>query len=166
MISSISHKGYVTNLHLGDQASKRTTTKELQLPQALHKVNTQSNTRVVEMIYHHGKWSIKEYQRIPRRQWWHNDFSSEVHLLAGKLVPVVAIHSLGGSRANRHHMPNPQPGVAQPTQDEDPQAMPNPLELPFVITHEEGTRTPHNHHDRSRQQSPIAAQWSTNHWAI
>ena len=25
------------------------------------------------------------------------DFSSKVHLLAGKLVPVVAIHSLGGS---------------------------------------------------------------------
>ena len=42
-------------------------------------------------------------------------FSSEVHLLAGKLVPVMAIHSLEGSRAHRHHMPNPQPGVAQPT---------------------------------------------------
>jgi hypothetical protein len=52
-------------------------------------------------------------------KWWNNDFSSEVHLLAGKLVPVVAIHSLEGSRANRHHMPNPQPGGAQPTQDED-----------------------------------------------
>ena len=44
---------------------------------------------------------------------------TEVHLLAGKLVLVVAIHSLGGSRANLHHTPNPQPGVAQPTQDED-----------------------------------------------
>ena len=30
------------------------------------------------------------------------DFSSEVHLLAGKLVLVVVIHSLGGSCANRH----------------------------------------------------------------
>ena len=49
-----------------------------------------------------------------------NDFSSEVHLLVGKLVPIVAIHSLGGSRANRHHMPNPQLGAAKPTQDEDP----------------------------------------------
>ena len=42
--------------------------------------------------------NIKEYQG-------ENDdtiiFSSKVHLLAGKLVPVVAIHSLGGSRANR-----------------------------------------------------------------
>ena len=35
-------------------------------------------------------------------------FSSEVNLLAGKLVPIVAIHSLGGSRANWHHTPNPQ----------------------------------------------------------
>jgi hypothetical protein len=42
-------------------------------------------------------------------------FSSEVHLLAGKLVPIAAIHPLRGSRANRHHTPNPQPGAAQPT---------------------------------------------------
>jgi hypothetical protein len=55
------------------------------------------------------------------------NFSSEVHLLAGKLVPVVAIHSLGGSHTNRHHMPNPQLGVAQKTQDEDLQATRNPL---------------------------------------
>jgi hypothetical protein len=48
------------------------------------------------------------------------DFSSEVHLLASKLVPVMAIYSLGGSRANRHHTSNPQPDAAQPTQDEDP----------------------------------------------
>ena len=48
------------------------------------------------------------------------DFSSDVHLLAGKLVPVVAIHPLGGSHANRHHTPNPQPCAAQPTQDGDP----------------------------------------------
>ena len=44
-------------------------------------------------------------------------FFTEVHLIAGKLVPAVVIHSLGASHANRHHMPNPQPGVAQPTQD-------------------------------------------------
>ena len=30
-------------------------------------------------------------------------FFTEVHLLVGKLVPIVAIHSLGGSRANRHY---------------------------------------------------------------
>jgi hypothetical protein len=53
-------------------------------------------------------------------------------LLADKLVSVVAIHPLGGSRANRHHTPNPQPGAAQPTQDGDPQARRNPLELLFV----------------------------------
>ena len=40
-------------------------------------------------------------------------------MLADKLVPVVAIHSLGGSRANWYHIPNPQPGATQPTQDED-----------------------------------------------
>ena len=49
-------------------------------------------------------------------------------MLVGKVVPVVAIHSLRGSRANRHHTPNPQSGATQPTQDEDPQAMSNPLE--------------------------------------
>jgi hypothetical protein len=46
-------------------------------------------------------------------------FFTEVHLLAGKLVPAVAIHSLGGSHANRHHMPNLQSSAAQPTQDGD-----------------------------------------------
>jgi hypothetical protein len=53
------------------------------------------------------------------------DFSSKVHLLDNKLVPVVAIHPLGGSRANRHHTPNPQQGATQPTQDEDPQSTSN-----------------------------------------
>ena len=57
-------------------------------------------------------------------------FFTEVHLLAGKLVLVVAIHSLGGSRANWHHTPNPQPGAAQPTQDED------------HTSHEQSTRVP------------------------
>ena len=51
-------------------------------------------------------------------------------MLDGKLVPVVAIHSLGGSRANRHHTPNPQSGVAQPTQDDD------------HTSHEQFTRVP------------------------
>jgi hypothetical protein len=61
------------------------------------------------------------------------NFSSEVYLLADKLVFIVAIHSLGGLRANRHHMPNPQSGAAQPTQDENPQATRNPLELPLTL---------------------------------
>ena len=47
-------------------------------------------------------------------------FFIDVHLLAGKPVPIVVIHSLGGSCANRHHTPNPQLGVAEPTQDGDP----------------------------------------------
>ena len=94
------------------------------------------------------------------------EFSSEAHLLAGKLVPFMAIHPLGDSRANRHHTPNTQSGAAQPTQDGDPQATSNPLELPFMISHGKGTRTPHNVDYQSRQQLPIAAQRSTNHRAI
>ena len=67
-----------------------------------------------QMINHNISMNTKEILGDKMTQ----DFSSEVHLLAGKLVPIVAIHSLGGSCANRHHTPNPQPGVAQPTQDE------------------------------------------------
>ena len=55
---------------------------------------------------------------------------TEVHLLVGKLVLVVAIHSLGGSHANWHHTPNPQKGAAQPKQDED------------HTSHEQSTRVP------------------------
>jgi hypothetical protein len=36
------------------------------------------------------------------------EFFTEVHSLTGKLVLVVAIHSLGGSHANWHHTPNAQ----------------------------------------------------------
>ena len=54
-------------------------------------------------------------------------------MFADKLVPVVAIHSLGGSRANRHHTPKLQSGAAQPTQDEDPQATSNPLEYLLAL---------------------------------
>ena len=60
-------------------------------------------------------------------------FFTEVHLLAGKLVPVVVIHSLRGSRANRHHTPNPQLGATQPTQDGDLQATSNPLEYLLAL---------------------------------
>ena len=57
-------------------------------------------------------------------------FFTEVHLLAGKLVLIVAIHSLGGSRANWHHTLNPQQGAAQPTKNED------------HTSHEQFTRVP------------------------
>ena len=50
---------------------------------------------------------------------------TEVHLLDGKLVLVVVIHSLGGSRANWL-----QQGVAQPIQDKD------------HTSHEQSTRVP------------------------
>ena len=78
-------------------------------------------------------------------------------MLPGKLVPVVMIHPLGGPRANMHHTPNPQPGAAQPTQDEDPQATHNPLELPFVISHRKDTRTPH-----TQSPNPLTNQQITN----
>ena len=51
-----------------------------------------------------------EYQEILGQD--DTRFFTKVHLLASKLVLVVAIHSLGGSRANWHHTPNPQPGAA------------------------------------------------------
>ena len=75
-------------------------------------------------------------------------FFTKVHLLAGKLVLVVAIHPLGGSRANRHHKPNPQPGAAQSTHNGDPQATSNPLEY-LLVLHRGKIKNPHNHHDRS-----------------
>ena len=55
-----------------------------------------------------GKQKINhnEYQEILGQD--DTRFFTEVHLLADKLVLVVAIHSLGGLRANWHHMPNPQ----------------------------------------------------------
>ena len=77
-------------------------------------------------------------------QWF---FFSEVHVHAGKLVPVVAIHSLRGSRANKHHTSNPKPGAKQPTQDEDSQATRNPLELPLAL-------------HRGRHKNPSLSQWS------
>ena len=57
-------------------------------------------------------------------------FFTNVHLLVGKLVLLMAIHSLGGSCANRHHMPNLQLGATQPTQDEN------------NTSHEQSTRVP------------------------
>ena len=81
---------------------------------------------------------VERYTTMASDQWVntkdiikHNDFSSEVHLLACKLVPVVTIHSLGGSRANRYHTPNPQPGAAQPTQDEDHTSYEQSTRVPF-----------------------------------
>ena len=69
----------------------------------------------------------------PRNQMMNTMIFTEVHLLAGKLLLVVAIHSLGGSRVNRHRMPNLQSGVAQPTQDEDSQATSNPQEYLLAL---------------------------------
>jgi hypothetical protein len=61
--------------------------------------------------------------------------------LLASYVPVVANHPLKGSRANRHHTPNPQSGVAQPTQDGDPQATSNSLEY-LLALHREKIKNP------------------------
>ena len=92
---------------------------------------------------------INQSQEIPETKMTQR-FFFQVHLLASKLVPVVAIHPLRGSRANRHHTPNPQSGAAQPTQDGDPQATSNPLEYLLTLRRKR-SRTPHNHHDQSRR---------------
>ena len=70
-----------------------------------------------------------EYQEIIGQD--DTRFFTEVHLLTGKLVLVVAIHSLGGSRANWRHTPNPQPGAVQPTQVEDHTRHEQSTRLPF-----------------------------------
>jgi hypothetical protein len=44
-----------------------------------------------------------KYQVKSKRQLTHN-FYFNVHVLAGTLVSVVKADSLGGSRANRHHV--------------------------------------------------------------
>jgi hypothetical protein len=59
-------------------------------------------------------------------------------LLVGKPVLVVAIHSLRGSRAYRHHTPNRQSGAAQPTQDEDHTSHEQSTRVPFGYPPEKG----------------------------
>jgi hypothetical protein len=80
-------------------------------------------------------------------------------------VPVVAIHPLRVSCANRHHTPNPQRGATQPTQDGDSQATSNPLEYLMALRRER-SRTFDNHHDQSQRQAPFSAQRSSLHQAI
>ena len=60
----------------------------------------------------------------------------EVYLLAGKLLLVVAIHSLGGSRANWHHTPNPQWVPHNQHKIRITQATSNPLE--YLLTFRRG----------------------------
>ena len=64
------------------------------------------------------------------------DFYPRFTCLPASYVLVVAIHPLGGSRANRHHTPNLQSGATQPTQDGDPQATSNPLEYLLTLRRE------------------------------
>jgi hypothetical protein len=51
--------------------------------------------------------------RIPKSK--RTNFSLEVHVFAGTLVPIVST-TLGGSAANRYHTPNPpQEAPQEPT---------------------------------------------------
>jgi hypothetical protein len=63
-------------------------------------------------------------------------FTPRFTCLPASYVLVVAIHPLEGSRANRHHTPNPQSSAAQQTQDGDPQATSNPLEYLLALRRE------------------------------
>ena len=98
-------------------------------------------------------------------------FSFEVHLLASKLVLVVAIHPLGGSRANRHHMPNLQPGAAQPTQDGDHTSHEQSTRVSFGSPPEKGQEPltitmigiGDNHHLRSMILAALSHLGGSNH---
>ena len=87
-------------------------------------------------------------------------FFTEVHLLAGKLVPIVVIHSLGGSRANRHHTPNRNqvPHNQHKMRINKPRAI---QQSTFWLFTGKRSRTPHNHHDWSWRQSPTFTQRSS-----
>ena len=71
--------------------------------------------------------SINKHQEMTPR------FLPRFTCLLASYVLVVAIHSLGGSCTNRHHTPNPQSGVAQRTQDQDPQATSNSLKYILAL---------------------------------
>jgi hypothetical protein len=64
-------------------------------------------------------------------------------LLPGKLVLIVAIHPLDGSRANWHFKAKPSADATLQHKMRILQAMSNPLEQPIVISCREGSRTPH-----------------------
>jgi hypothetical protein len=49
------------------------------------------------------------------------NFSPEVHVFAGTLVPIVKVDSLGGSQANWHHAKPNKWAPQEPTQDEGTQ---------------------------------------------
>ena len=61
--------------------------------------------RGIELVTMMDPINHNEYKKILGQD--DRSFFTEVHLLVGKLVLVVVIHSLGGSRANWHHTPNP-----------------------------------------------------------
>jgi hypothetical protein len=85
-----------------------------------------------------------------------------VQLFAGNFVHVVVIHSLGGSQANKHHMPSPTLGWHKSQQkwgstSHEQSTKVAFRDLPWGI----GTRPPHNHCDRSQRQAPPSTQRSS-----
>jgi hypothetical protein len=60
-------------------------------------------------------------------------FFTEVHLLAGKIVLIVVIHSFGGSRANWHHTPNLNRVPHNQYKMKITQVMSNPLEYLLAL---------------------------------
>jgi hypothetical protein len=68
---------------------------------------------------------------------------TEVHLLADKVVLVVAIYSFGVSHTNWHHTPNSQPGATQPTQDKDHTSHEQSTRVSFGSPPGKRSRTPH-----------------------
>jgi hypothetical protein len=80
--------------------------------------------------------TVKKYTKLI---WW---FFTEVHLVATKLVLIVAIHPLDGSRANWHSKAKPSTGAAHPTQDGDPPS------------HEQSTRVANYDLPRGRLKNP------------
>jgi hypothetical protein len=78
-------------------------------------------------------------------------FFTEVHLVATKLVLVVAIHPLDGSRANWHSKAKPSAGATHPTQDEDPPS------------HEQSTRVANYDLPRERLKNPSQSFFGVSH---
>ena len=93
------------------------------------------------------------------------DFFTEVHMLDGKLVLIVVIHSLGGSRANwitrqtRNRVPHNQHKMRIT------QATSNPLEY-LLALHRGKVKNLHTHHDQSRRQAPSSTRRSSQLQAI
>jgi hypothetical protein len=116
---------------------------------------------------------ICTYENKCSREWYRtrqvsNEKSNEimrhniypvVRLLAGNLVHVVMTHSLGGSRTNRHHTPNPTQEHHKNQHNRGYTSHEQFTRVAFCdLKWGVGTRTPYNHHDWNQGQPPPSAQ--------